>query len=125
MGKVVEYFELEKDHYETVKERWKKVPLRLHKAELIEPQSEPSIDWGQMGLVTKYRDGLVHGGASIPAGLKGDEGDDPPQPQPSIEGLKRKGQGWALDSVLQVVRQLHEQTDTPVPEYLKDHLESV
>jgi len=126
MDKVVEHFRLKKDDYETVKDRWKEVPVRLHKKmpekELIASESEFCIDWGDMGLVTKYRNGLVHGKASIPNGLKRAE-DGPPPPEPTLRDLLQKGQGWALESVLKVVGQLHEQTGTPVPEYLEDHLD--
>ncbi|MFW6116639.1 MAG: hypothetical protein ACOC6F_02835 [bacterium] len=118
---VIEHFRFE-EPFETVKEKWKGVPVRLHDAGLTATKSEPSIDWGQMGEVTKYRDGLVHGAASIPAGLTSEEG-EAPEPKPALSELRRRGRGWALAAVLNVVGQLHQQTNTPLPEYLKDDLE--
>lgn len=118
---VIKYFKF-REPFEDVKQKWKTVPAELHEKGLIDTESEPSIDWGQMGEVTKYRHGLVHGAASIPSGLKTEE-DEPPQPMPTLSHLRRRGQRWALAAVLKVVEQLHRETDTPLPEYLEDVLE--
>lgn len=123
MDKVDEHFRL-KAPYETVEQRWRRVPLRLHTAGLIDSEAEPHLCWDQMRELIAFRNGLVHGKASLPSGLK-DRGDRSPPPEPTVEQLRRRGQGWALDSVLEVVGQLHKQTGTPVPTYVEDHLDPV
>lgn len=119
----VHYFRLE-PRFEDVKERWKRVPVDLHEAEILETASKPDINWGEMGEVTRYRNGLVHGRASIPRGSKSEEG-KPREPVPRLSELQRRGQGWALNAVLKVLEQLHHQTDTPVPDYLQGYVASV
>lgn len=119
---VLQYFN-HNEPFETVKQRWQRVPVRLHQAELIKTESKPTINWGTMGEVTQYRNGLVHGVASIPSGLKSEK-PEPPKPTPTLADLSRRGQGWALSAVLNVAGQLHRQTDTPPPQYLKDYIDS-
>lgn len=117
---VGDYFELEYP-FECLKQRWKRVPVDLYEAGVVVAPCRPNIDWAEMGEVTQYRNGLVHGAASIPRGLKSEVG-DPPEPVPKLSDLERRGQGWALKAVLKVVEQLHQQTGTPVPDYLQGHL---
>lgn len=117
---VIRYFKF--DRPEKVKDRWKRVPAELYDDGVVETQSRPAIDWGKMGEVTQYRHGLVHGASSIPRGLKGEQG-EAPEPVPSLGDLRKRGQGWALKAVLNVVEQLHRETDTALPEYLRNHVE--
>ncbi|MDY7041405.1 MAG: hypothetical protein SVX38_11130 [Chloroflexota bacterium] len=117
MGEVTKYFVKKDNRWEKLKVRWKEVPLRLFEEGLVKTETEPRIDWGDMGVVTTYRHGLVHGAASIPVGLE----DEREKPEPTLNDLNKKGQGWALGVVLDLVKQLHDKTQTPMPDYLKNY----
>jgi hypothetical protein len=118
-GEAIKYFEKRDGHWEKLKDRWKEVPLRLFEKELIRTETEPRIDWGNdMRQVMDFRHGLVHGAASIPLGLE----DEQEKPEPTLNELEEKGQGWALGVVLDLVEQLHKKTQTPMPDYLKNYL---
>lgn len=124
MGRdALQYFGLE-NGFEDVKRKWKRVPVDLYEAGVIEAASKPDIDWREMGKVTEYRNGLVHGAASIPRASKGCA-EEAVKPMRRLSELSGRGQGWALQAVLKVVEQLHQQTGTPIPDYLQGYLDLV
>jgi hypothetical protein len=101
-----------------VRERWKDVTRRLHANKLLTklPRSgdTQSEEWARM---IGYRDGLVHGVASLPVTNVQPSTHRKPMPTPNeIEALSP---GWAADVVAEQCRRLHEAEGTEPPPWLR------
>jgi hypothetical protein len=103
-----------------IRERWKEVIKKLKKDNRIpEAPGFGYSDWNNFVELVKYRNGLVHAGASRP------ETNSPRSqayvpPKPSKTALDRLQAGWAVSVVVELVRNLHKAVRTPAPQWLKN-----
>jgi hypothetical protein len=99
-----------------VREKLKKIPEQLKKDGLVSGALVcRGQEWDDFLEVVAYRDGLVHAAASRP------ETDGQPEnkkPVPPAEVLDALPPGWALEIVRVILRKLHSDTKTPIPDWL-------
>jgi len=96
-----------------IKERWKNIWNELHRDGLLlkKPNFETKVWQGFRQLVV-FRDGYVHGGASLPEPSSGDSRLDKPKPGPwEVDELQR---GFAVKRVWDLVQEAYTWID---PEY--------
>jgi hypothetical protein len=104
------------DRHLPVREKWKTVTKALASVGLI--PSVPSFagkTWQDFCLLVEFRNGLIHARTSRPetAGLSEDE-----LPVPSLEELRTRKPGWAVEVVTALIRELHVATGTKEPDWL-------
>jgi hypothetical protein len=103
-----------------IRKRWKEVIKNLEQdKKILKAPSFGNSDWNDFVELVKYRDGLVHAGASRP------ETNSPisqayASPEPSKTGLGQLQAGWAVSVVVALLRHLHDAIGTPAPEWLAD-----
>ena len=97
----------------TLKDKWKIVPLELHKEGIV--AVAPALSLAPLGELMKLRNGSIHARASRPyaPGLPAEA-----QPVPAIDELKAIRHGWALSVARDLVCELHANLGTNAPPYL-------
>lgn len=113
--KLANYFPF--DSKRGLRRKWKEVIKQLKRDSLIQ-----NIDFGgpagaEWVRLVKYRDGLVHARASRPS-TPTQEGEKEPVPSKTI--LDQLQPGWALKTVNDRIRKLHDAANTAVPSWLVD-----
>jgi hypothetical protein len=100
-----------------IRERWKEVLRELHDSDLIKaiPDFRTDPSWPPFVELVKYRDGLIHAKASRPATSTQNEKE---KPMPSLEDLQNLPAGWAVKTVVELVRSLHHHIGIPDPAWL-------
>jgi hypothetical protein len=97
-----------------LKDKWKNIPTELFNNGVI--SVNPDLDLSGLGMLVKYRNGLIHARASRPstAGLSENE-----KPVPAVGKLRDISHGWALEIAENLVKKLHQDIGTQVPEYFR------
>ena len=95
-----------------LKEKWRQIPGELQNDKKISINSQ--LDLSKLGILLKYRNGLVHASASRPVT---DDQPEEEKPFPSLEELKQLNPGWALDIAVDLVHQLHGALGSTPPDY--------
>ena len=97
-----------------LKEKWKEIPGELYNNNKI--KMNPKLDLSKLGLLIKYRNGLVHAKASRPTT---DIQPEETKPCPTRNLLNKLGHGWAVDIAVDLVVQLHNALGSSIPNYIK------
>ncbi len=97
-----------------LKQKWKEIPKELFLAKQI--SCVPNINKTGFNDLLDYRHGLVHASASWPFNHSVPESERP-KPDPSV--FAEIENGWALGIATRMVSDLHNQTGTPCPEYVR------
>lgn len=102
--------------------KWKEIPRRLKNNSLIKDlpdwgQAETKIIWDEWQKLVNYRNGLVHASSSRP---QTDSKSKENQPIPSKDDLDILPAGWAIRTVVRLIRHVHYATETPTPTWLVD-----
>lgn len=100
-----------------IKQKWKEIPTELFNDGLI--SAKPSLDLSLFGQLIRARNGLVHAEASRPYNF------NVPQlemPYPDRAALETMDPGWAVAISVNLMQQLHEGSNTELPNYLKSKL---
>jgi hypothetical protein len=114
--RLTEYF-TNQESYDPILERWKKVTKRLVEKGAIPAQPDFTQHyWKEFSDLVKFRNGLIHGGASWPD--SNSIPDKRKRARPTNEELVKMDQGWAVGVVAEVIRQLHLAVGTPTPPWL-------
>jgi|LGOV01.1.fsa_nt_gb hypothetical protein len=100
-------------------EKWKEIPKKLYNDGLI--PNIPKIEnikqeWDEFKKVVKYRNGLSHGASSIPKNLSLSS---EISPTPPIGELHKKKPGWAIKTIMELIKQFHKAANMPAPEWLQ------
>ena len=100
-------------------EKWKGIPKKLYNDGLI--QDIPKIDsikqdWKGFKKVVKYRNGLSHSASSIPQNLSLSLGSVPVPPLGELHKIKP---GWAIKTIIGMIKQFHKAASMPTPEWLQ------
>jgi hypothetical protein len=99
-----------------VLEKLRDIPKDLAADDLVPaPLDCGAQEWSDFREAVEYRDGLVHAAASRP------ETDDQPEsekPVPAMDVLDALPPGWAVERVRVILRKLHSDTKTPLPDWL-------
>jgi hypothetical protein len=103
--------------------KWKDIPKQLLEDRLI--TAVPDFGkkyWEEWTDLIKYRNGLVHAGASRPerATLS-----DMEKPLPPLNLLAQLEPGWAVKVVVQLVTQLHETVGSSMPNWLQQQIQEM
>ena len=85
-----------------LKKKWKLIPRELYSEGRI--PAEARLDLLQLGVMLKYRHGLVHAAASRPFNAEVSESHRPVPDPADFNEIKA---GWALDISAKLVAQLH------------------
>jgi hypothetical protein len=105
------YFPL--DDRRGIRERLKEVPKALRKDELVPSALDcGGLEWQRFEQLVEYRNGLVHGAPSRP------ETDGQPENVPAASVLDALPPGWAVERARAILRKLHSDTETPLPDWL-------
>ncbi len=99
----------------TLKNKWKGIPKELFGEGKL--TCEPSLNLSELGILIKYRDGLVHAAASRPST---DVQAPNEKPVPPIDELKKLSSGWALSIAVELVKKLHNDLGTDPPDYFEN-----
>ncbi len=100
--------------FQGISERWKFVVKELYKEGLIHRAPDfGHEDWHKFTELVRYRNGFVHGLASVPEG----DAAIPPVPLPGVLDAWRPGE--AVSRAIQVVKHLHRTVEMPEPEWLE------
>ena len=77
---------------------------------------KPDLDLSELGRLLSYRNGLIHARASRPStdGLS-----NKAKPVPAVGELREIEHGWAIGVAEKLVKKLHQDVDTPLPEYIR------
>ena len=101
-----------------VKKKWKVIPPQLKSDALI--KDTPNLGasfWSEFCELVALRDGLVHARSSRP--FMADQPQDE-QPKPGVDELSETiGAGWAVSTVVELVRKFHESAETEVPKWVE------
>ena len=97
----------------SLKDKWRMVPVELHRAGHL--TQAPSLELADLGMLVVLRNGLLHARASRPW-TSGQS--DAAQPKPAVGELGTIQHGWALGVAKALVMQLHLQVGSPPPSYL-------
>jgi hypothetical protein len=113
--KLIKFFPV--DDRRGIRERWKEVLRKLNGENLIKAISDFGADpsWQPFIELVNYRDGLIHAKASRT--VKPVQNDDE-KPIPSPQDLQNLESGWAVKTVVELVRSLHRHADIPPPTWL-------
>ena len=101
-----------------IRRKWKGAVKKVcEERSIVPPSWENAEYWKKFRRLVEYRDGLVHGQASWPTLV------DPPvpigpAPVPSKKTLESLPPGWAVEIVVELVRQLHKTIGAPPPSWL-------
>jgi hypothetical protein len=98
----------------TLKEKWKYIPRELYEHNRI--PVNPDLDLSDLGVLMKYRHGLIHAASSRPAT---DKQPEKTKPFPTKEDLKVLKPGWAVGIAADLVKQLHKKLGSTSPKYIK------
>lgn len=98
----------------SLKDKWKDVPTELFEEGVI--SVKPVLDLSELGKLISYRNGLIHARASRPstAGLS-----NKAKPVPAVGELRTIEHGWAIGTAEKLVKKLHQDVETPRPEYIR------
>lgn len=97
-----------------LRKKWREVPTELQADGKI--HIAPKLNLSMLGMLIKYRNGLVHAAASRPTT---DSLPAEAKPYPAIEELRKLNHGWAVKIVADLVVELHRQLGTSPPAYVK------
>lgn len=112
---LAKYFR-DEDRRLSTTDRWKEAIKRLYKNNRIKNVPNFGDSWWQdVQILVKYRNGLVHAGASRP---ETDSLEDDKKPLPSKTLLDQLPAGWAVRIVIELIRRLHEAAGTSTPAWL-------
>lgn len=101
-----------------VKDKWKDIPKQLFEDRLMpKPLNLGRPFWGQFLTLVDYRDGLVHAGTSRPECVTSP---GMTKPLPSLNILTDLEPGWALNTAVNLVQELHDTMGTPAPDYMSE-----
>ena len=97
--------------------KWNTIPKKLFNAGLIPniPKIENIQEWDEFDMVVKYRNGLSHSASSIPQNLSLPPGKFPIPPLGELNKIKP---GWAIKTIIGVIKQFHEAAKMPMSEWL-------
>jgi len=98
-----------------LKDKWKHVPKEVCACVGDKIEYDPNL--GDLGQLLRYRHGLVHAAASLPATNKQPQKE---KPFPTKKRLQERKPGWAVRIVVALVRDLHQAVGTCPPKYLQD-----
>jgi len=97
--------------------KWNVIPKKLFNAGLIPniPKIENIQEWDEFDMVVKYRNGLSHSASSVPQNLSLPPGKFPIPPLGELNKIKS---GWAIKTIIGVIKQFHKAANMPMPEWL-------
>jgi len=101
-----------------IRNRWMGAVNKVCQERSIAPPSWDARYWTDFSRLVCYRNGLVHGKASWPTLISQPTIRVGPRPEPSKETLEKLPPGWAVEIVVELVRQLHKTLGTPAPSWL-------
>ncbi len=98
------------------KTKWKEIPKRLCQDKLIpKPLKLGETYWEEWLKLVDYRDGLVHAVSSRPDSASLPETE---KPSPPLDVLAKLPPGWAIETTVRLVKELHATVSTPLPSWL-------
>ena len=99
-----------------VRDKWKSVPARLLREELIKGKPDNSgKTWSEFGALVEYRNGLLHAAASRPT-TPGQPDEEAPTPRQAVLGQLQPG--WAVGTVKDLIGGLNAAAGTNAPDCL-------
>jgi len=116
-----EYFPLLRES--GIRDKWKVIPEKLREDKLISGVLNTNKKyWQEWIRLVKYRNGLVHAGASWPERATSPVTE---KPVPPLSKLAQLEPGWAVKITAQLVEELHKAAKVPVPNWLHPLLENI
>jgi hypothetical protein len=98
--------------------KWNTIPKKLYNDGLIQgiPKIENIQEWDEFDIVVKYRNGLSHSASSVPQNLSLPPGKFPIPPLGELNKIKP---GWAIKTIIGMIKQFHKAASMPMPKWLQ------